>query len=96
MDRYNQSIMVSARADIELMKEAIEELKTFEEKARPQKMDVSSVAVPDTPFRSLCSKLKNYTQVCYANTKAPFGIDLQVHHIFMFRLRACCKVSMSS
>ena len=36
-------VMAPARADLELMKEVIEELKTLQEKARPQKMDVSSM-----------------------------------------------------
>ena len=37
--------MISAKIDLELMKMAVEELKTLKEKARLQKMDVSSVAV---------------------------------------------------
>ena len=41
-------IMVSAREDLELMEAAIGELKAFDEKARPQKMDVSSFAVPES------------------------------------------------
>ena len=41
-------IMVSAKADLEFVKMAVKELKTLEEKARPQKMDMSPVAAPAT------------------------------------------------
>ena len=47
-DNQGADIMISARVDLELMKMAVKELKTLEEKARPQKMDVSSVATPTT------------------------------------------------
>ena len=40
--------MVFARVDLEFMKLAVEYLKTLDEKARPQKMDASSVAVSTT------------------------------------------------
>ena len=40
-------VSTSARADLELMKEAIDELKTLDEKARPQKMGVSSMSAPE-------------------------------------------------
>ena len=47
LDDEGKPAMVSARLDLEPMKMAIEELKTLEEKSRPQKMDVSSVAAAD-------------------------------------------------
>ena len=47
VDELGQPVMVSARVDLEFMKAAIDELKTFEKKARPKKMDVSSVNVPE-------------------------------------------------
>ena len=40
-------VLTSARADFELMNGTIEELKTLDEKARPQRMDVSSMSIPE-------------------------------------------------
>ena len=48
LDLEGKPAMVSARVDLEFMKMAIKELKTLENKSRPLKMDVSSVAAVDT------------------------------------------------
>ena len=40
-------VLTSARADLVLMEEAMEELKTLDEKAQPQKMGVSFMSAPE-------------------------------------------------
>ena len=63
-DHSGNPIMIQARDDLEFMKMAIEDLKVLDEKARPQKMDVSALGEASEEQEFSHAEWQQWTEYC--------------------------------